>query len=410
MNSAKACLVILFIPSATTSFGDDQTWILRGRTVDQQGKPIADASVGTVWNANGITFPQLQKLLEDIKEHPEFTMNEGQMEPWGNAPTTTDADGDFSIEMPSPASYKAMALDKERKRGAVIIIDPHDRRAPVEAKLVPLVRVYGQVRMAGTGAKLNDVTVIAGLPFNEGFPLGNCRLVTVSSLKSRFEFWLPPGKYRLEVFGHDPPNPNLELTDLHPIQVSADQREFDCGVLDVVPGSKSPIEKSKDAGTWIEYTKSYGQPCPRWHVVDARGVSKDSQISDFRGKWVLVYFWGTGCAPCMYKTLPKLREFYETHQAQRNRFEIISICSDLDGKMQSMADLDRTLKPVVKAVWGGKELPFPVLLDNTYTSMERFGVDLFGIMLLVDPTGRLVKGDEMTLDARLNDSEPNKTP
>jgi hypothetical protein len=72
-----------------------------------------------------------------------------------------------------------------------------------------------------------------------------------------------------------------------------------------------------------------------------------------------------------------------------------------------MADLDRMLKPIVKVIWGGKEPPFPVLLDNTTKSMESFGVDLFGVTVLIDPAGRLVQGDESTLAAILKRGREN---
>jgi hypothetical protein len=42
----------------------------------------------------------------------------------------------------------------------------------------------------------------------------------------------------------------------------------------------------------------------------------------------------------------------------------------VDPRTRTRADLDRELKPIAKAVWGGKELPFPVLLDNTTQSMK----------------------------------------
>ena len=84
-----------------------------------------------------------------------------------------------------------------------------------------------------------------------------------------------------------------------------------------------------------------------------------------------------------------------------DRFELISVCTELDPKMQTMADFDRKLQPIKKVVWQGTELPFPVLLDNTSQSMENFGVDLLGITVLIDPTGRLVEGDESTLAAIL---------
>ena len=96
------------------------------------------------------------------------------------------------------------------------------------------------------------------------------------------------------------------------------------------------------------------------------------------------------------------------HKKERDRFELISICSELDAKMQTMADFDRQLKPVLKTIWHGKALPFPVLLDNTSQSMENFGTALYGATVLIDPTGRLVEGDEATLAGILNKGRENR--
>ena len=35
-----------------------------------------------------------------------------------------------------------------------------------------------------------------------------------------------------------------------------------------------------------------GKAPPPWHVTDARGVNKEVQLADFKGKWVLLEFWG----------------------------------------------------------------------------------------------------------------------
>ncbi len=76
---------------------------------------------------------------------------------------------------------------------------------------------------------------------------------------------------------------------------------------------------------------------------------------------------------------------------------------DPSGGLKSMADLDRELKPIVKHVWGGRMLPFPVMLDNTGKTLENFGLEGFGKML-IDPLGRLVRGDENTLAEKLKDT------
>ena len=327
------------------------------------------------------------------------------MEPWGIAPTQTDANGNFSIQLTSSNDCKMMAVDKERKRGGLIIVDPRHLPAHVECRLVPLVRVHGRFRVAATGKPSRSVGVFVRLPFREAVPLGHFRLGVCSSAKSRFEFWLPPGDYSFEATSHDPPH--LELTDPHHITVPSGTREYDCGVFELGPAPRltDEVAAAKKSSTWRNLRERYGEACPPWHVTDTRDLRNDARPSNFRGKWVLVYFWGPGCGPCIEHTLPKLRQFYEAHQSQRDRFELVSIYSDLDAKMRTMADFDREMKPVVKTIWGGRDLPFPVLLDNTSKSMENFGVEFFGAIVLIDPTGRLVPGDELTLAAILDEGD-----
>ena len=94
-------------------------------------------------------------------------------------------------------------------------------------------------------------------------------------------------------------------------------------------------------------------------------------------------------------------KFYDDHKAQRDQFEIISICIDYDGELKTLADMDRALVPIVKNVWHGKALPFPVLLDPTFKTWETFGIDGLGTTILIDPEGNLAKGDETTLAEKL---------
>jgi thiol-disulfide isomerase/thioredoxin len=376
----------------------EKIWTLHGRVLDQEGHPVAGASVATVWGANGVTLEQLERSEKDGKPHPELTANEGRMEPWGTTPVETGPDGRFAITLHSSNDRKLLAVDRERKRGALILVDPRHPPSQVEVKLVPLVRVFGRLRVAATGKPTRDITVYLCLPANPELPLGRYRLGVCSSVNSRFEYWVPPGDYWFEAFSHDPPR--LQPTEPHPIRVTATQREFDCGVLDLAPAAVPlavRLDDAKKAATWRDLAKRSGEPSPAWHAIDARGLPKTIKPSDLRGKWALVYFWGPGCPPCIETTLPKLRRFYEAHQSQRDRFELVSICSEIESNWHTMADLDRELAPIVKSIWAGKELPFPILLDNTSTSMENFGVRFFGATVLINPAGHLVPGDESTL-------------
>jgi hypothetical protein len=98
--------------------------------------------------------------------------------------------------------------------------------------------------------------------------------------------------------------------------------------------------------------------------------------------------------------LPDLAKFYEDHQSQRDQFEIVAICVDCNGELKTVAEVEQKLEPIVKYVWGGKPLPFPVLLDPSMTTLERFGVPGYET-ILIDPEGRLIKGDANVLAEKL---------
>ncbi len=105
------------------------------------------------------------------------------------------------------------------------------------------------------------------------------------------------------------------------------------------------------------------------HPRCSRRVQRTRRFPTSRGSG----FWSTSGAspatPCLKHGIPNLIKFYEEHQAQRDRFEILSLCMDVEGELKSVADLDKRLQPIVKHVWGGKPLPFPVLLDPSFTTL-----------------------------------------
>ena len=98
-------------------------------------------------------------------------------------------------------------------------------------------------------------------------------------------------------------------------------------------------------------------------------------------------------------------QFYDEHAADRERFEIVALCVDHDGDLKSIEQLDRHLESVVRHVWKGRRLPFPVLLDSTFRTCESYGVRGVGQLMLIDPQGKLVQGDTATL-ARVLAADP----
>ncbi len=395
MISRHAMMVALCFLSPSVSSAADDAQPVNGRVVDEAGRPVAGASVSAFWAANGLEWEQVEALRQSEPE--KIWQAEGKMQPWGDARATTDADGRFSIQ--APERKKAIwVYDRERRRGAVIVLDRRNPGKSVEVRLRPLVRVFGTNRLAGAGQPLKWSCTYLNMPYVENDPLDRRRSAICGSYKARFDFLVPPGTYEISATTDDP---HAATVEDRTITVTGDEKEVDLGMLVLRPtiGLPERIENAKAKGTWGNYKDNLGKRPPRWHLTDARGMSKDAQLDDFRGKWVVLYFWSPNCAPCLGKQLPELMAFHEHHKAQADRFEILAFCCDFSETLRDIRGLERQLEPVKKAVWGGKDLPFPVLLDNTFQTYERFGLEGNGVsnLLLIDPQGRLIEGDLKTL-------------
>ncbi len=383
---------------------------VRGRVVDETGRPVANAAVGCFWRANGSGRDRDGKPYDLTKEENVRLLwgHLGEMEPTGRPqPIRAGSDGRFSIKDPDP--YLAvMAMDPSRRHGGTALLPMAEQVQPLEIRLVPLVTVRGSFEGPGPGQRPSWTHVYVHLPEDSSRPLHSTRLVSCGSFEAKFEVRLPPGKYTLQAYSQFADKDQLEgeLVPDKAFVLGAERTDVDLGRLRFVPHRpflQTFVEQAKAEGSWNDYTQHYGESPPRWHATDARGVSKDARIADFRGKWVLIDFWGLSCRPCLSKGLPKLMKFYEEHAEQRDQFEILSICIDFEGGLKSMADVDRALAPIVKHVWGGKTLPFPILLDPTFKTWERFGLPGLGTVVLIDPEGKLTKGDETVLAEKLKE-------
>ena len=92
-------------------------------------------------------------------------------------------------------------------------------------------------------------------------------------------------------------------------------------------------------------------------------------------------------------------DLYEAHEKHRDKFEIIAFH---DGRVKDFPELDKKLESIKKSVWGGKDLPFPILLDASGETIKTFGIDKFPTTILIDPEGKLVgEAGEDALEAKL---------
>ncbi|RZM29842.1 MAG: AhpC/TSA family protein [Pedobacter sp.] len=126
-----------------------------------------------------------------------------------------------------------------------------------------------------------------------------------------------------------------------------------------------------------------GGPAPDFTKLDLNG--KPVSLSQFKGKYVLLDFWGSWCAPCRAAN-PHLKELYTKYSAKG--FEILGIASE---KVSGQAQAEKVWKEAVEK----DGLNWTNVLNNE-ASMKLDVVQLYNIegyptQILLDKEGKIVK-------------------
>jgi len=139
-------------------------------------------------------------------------------------------------------------------------------------------------------------------------------------------------------------------------------------------GGESPnlAQRIKDEIARIDRV---GTPAPSVEAVDLAGAPV--RLEDLRGRYVLVDFWATWCAPCVVE-LPRLQA---AHAKYRDKgFEIVAV------------SLDETKAAVVDFV-KARKLPWTQVHNATSNGdlVEAFGVKNIPATFLIDPKGTIIR-------------------
>ena len=117
-------------------------------------------------------------------------------------------------------------------------------------------------------------------------------------------------------------------------------------------------------------------------AFDLRDTGGNTQrLTELKGKWVVVNFWATWCAPCV-KEIPDLAAFAT---AQGDRVRVLGVALDWDETGKRDAD-ERKVKAFAKKVG----LTYPLVLGNA-ASEKSFG-KLKGLptTIVYDQAGKIV--------------------
>jgi peroxiredoxin len=100
---------------------------------------------------------------------------------------------------------------------------------------------------------------------------------------------------------------------------------------------------------------------------------KKLDLSQYKGKIVLLNFWATWCPPCRDEE-PSLRKLAST--IDRSKFELVAVSVDDDW-------------PVIDTDVAGATPPYPVLLDRGAEVAQQYGTTKYPESYLIDETGKL---------------------
>jgi thiol-disulfide isomerase/thioredoxin len=120
-----------------------------------------------------------------------------------------------------------------------------------------------------------------------------------------------------------------------------------------------------------------GEQVPDFRFTDLDG--KAHQFEEFKGKYVLLEFWGTWCGPCRSE-LPNLEKAYQ--QFRGRQFVVLGMDDDRDVAK-------------VRALLQEKGVTFPQSTGDMGNELvyKRFRVNRFPTAVLIDPAGKIISLD-----------------
>lgn len=137
-----------------------------------------------------------------------------------------------------------------------------------------------------------------------------------------------------------------------------------------------------------------GKLAPALNITEARGISKTAKLEDYRGKWVVVDFWGYWCPPCVGISIPAWMEFAEKHKDQASDFQILTVHDTQQGRngpITTIAALEPEIANLQQRTWKGKKFELPVILDTTLANVRNYRISGWPSAFLIDPQGVVVQ-------------------
>ena len=327
------------------------------RLLDLNGLPVSSVRVGKYWSNS-----------DEIQGRPYLNFNYVPSDEEGLVQFQKD---DLFRDRNQNERLLLYALVPSQKLAGFTEISQQDTDRVIDWQLQPACRVNGRLE----SSSLEKLEQTLGWT-NVYVYKDNYRPLSYSSKAGQFEFFLPPGSYKLRAYGTSTYSINSE------IEINRGQKELEVK-LDLPADRLSTL---------------IGKTAPEFRNIKGWINSEPLKLANLRGKLVLLDFWGYWCGPCI-AAMPNLMQLHD--KFSKHGLIIIAIHDDSLG---SIEELQQKLKVLSEERWSGWQIPFAIALDGggekkiegtdrsaRGATSAAYGIQAWPTSILIDRDGNIVK-------------------
>ena len=125
-------------------------------------------------------------------------------------------------------------------------------------------------------------------------------------------------------------------------------------------------------------SRKWDKPAPAWELKDLAG--KPVKLADFKGKLVVMDFWGSWCPPCRAE-LPKFQALADKYK-QNDKVVFLGMNWEKPGEPAERLRL-------VSEFMAKNHYTFPVVIDHDKVAVESYAIEGFPTVYIIDPEGQI---------------------